>query len=738
MSTATSEQVFSVRGMDCAGCARSIEQGVAQLPGVTSCAITFTSEKLTVVGPVSRDTVVSRVEALGFQVAEPQSLTAAAAPAPTAPPNFWAYLWERPATRMALLGALCILPGLILHELLGWQAAWVDGFAIVALALAGWPVALSAWRALRTTRQITINLLMTIAALGAVVIGAYTEAGMVMVLFALGEALEGYTAGRARHAIRSLVELAPSTALRLTSQGEATHEEQVAVADLRIGDRLLVKPGERIPMDGRVLAGRSAVNQAPITGESRLIEKQPGDGLFAGSVNGEGALELEVTHLAADTTISRMITLVEQAQERRAPTQRFVDSFATWYTPAVVTIAALVAIVPPLLFGQPFWNPSPEQFGWLYRGLALLVVACPCALVISTPVSIISALSSAARNGILIKGGSALEALSSIRAIAFDKTGTLTLGQPSVVALRSATCTSSAEGDCAACEDLLALAQAVERRSEHPLALAIVQASAERGLATRYPAAEGVQALAGRGVQGQVAGRSVLIGSHSAFDLAIPHPASHCAAASADAALGRTPVLVMADQTYLGTIALADKIRPSSRAALEQLKQLGFKALIMLTGDNHATAQQVGEAVGVTDVRAELLPAEKLAMVEQLKQQHGGLAMIGDGINDTPALAAATVGIAIGGAAGGTAQAMETADITLMSDDLQRLPGLFRLSRATMATIYANVALSIAVKLVFLLLVLLGMGTLWMAVLADVGVSLLVTLNGMRLLRYRF
>lgn len=736
MAVAESELTFTIRGMDCAGCARSVESGVAQLAGVESCELNFATERLHVRGAVAPDAVIERVRALGYEVAEPEVSTAQApADKPAAAPSFFGFMWQRLETRLALLGALLVLPGLILHELLGQEAGWAAALALVALVVAGLPVARSAWRSLVVGRELTINALMTIAAVGAVVIGAYVEAGMVMVLFAIGEALEGYTSTRARHAIRSLMELAPETAARLRDG----HETRVPVGDLAVGDLILVRPGERIPIDGAVYAGASTVNQAPITGESRPVEKSAGDELFAGSVNGEGALEVTVGRPAAESTISRMIQLVQEAQERRAPAQRFVDQFARWYTPAVVALAALVAVLPPLLFGQPFWNPAPDEFGWLYRGLALLVVACPCALVISTPVSVISALSAAARAGVLIKGGAALEALGRVRAVAFDKTGTLTRGRPEVVALRPVGCDTpeaSQAGHCAACDELLALAAAVERRSEHPLAHAILVAAEERGLAGRYPAAEDVAAMPGRGITGMVGGRQVTVGSHRHFDAMVPHAEAHCAGAEADAARGRTPLLVSVDGIYTGTISVADAVRPSSRAAVDELRRLGLAELSMLTGDHHATAASIAAEIGVGEVRAELLPEQKVAAVEELQRRHGALAMVGDGINDTPALAAASVGVAIGGA-GGTNQAMETADITLMSDDLRQLPFAIRLSRAALRTIGVNVAFSIVIKVLFLVAVLLGLGTMWMAVLADTGTSLLVTLYGLRLLRFR-
>jgi len=676
-----------------------------------------------------------------------------APPPPGSPAPLLPYLWARQDTRLALIAGLLVLPGVLFDELLpglGVSSPVFAGMAVLAMALAGYPIARSAIRALRVNREITINLLMTIAAVGAVIIGAYTEAGLVMVLFALGEALEGYTAARARDTIRGLSALAPAEATVLRDGGEA----RLPVAALRVGDRIAVRPGERLPMDGRVLAGASAVNQAPITGESRPVDKAPGDEVFAGSVNGPGALEIEVTHLAEDTTISRMIRLVAEAQERRAPTQRFVDQFARVYTPVVIVVALLVAVIPPLVFGAPFWNPAPDVHGWLYRALALLVVACPCALVISTPVTLISAISNGARHGVLFKGGSVLEAFSRVRTMAFDKTGTITRGEPAVVAVRAANCgelrttnderrTMSAEGSelvvrhssfvapsCAPCDDLLALAAAVERRSEHPLAGAVVAEAAARGVAERYPAGEAVTALAGRGVTGRVNGQMVSVGSHAWFDDGVAH-LPHCDDIRAADAQGYTTMLVSAGDDYRGYIALADTPREGSRAALAELARLGVRPLVMLTGDHAATAQRIAAEVGLSDVRAGLLPADKVEAVRALRADHGHVAMVGDGINDTPALAAASVGVALGRAA----QALETADVVLLGDDLRQLPFAVRLSRAAMRTVRVNVALSLIIKLAFFVLVLLGGGSMWLAVLADMGTSLLVTANGMRLLR---
>ena len=753
------EHTFQVQGMDCADCARTLEKGIQELDGVQLCQLSFATEKMRVVGQVTRDDVIARVRELGYDVVEPPEDGDNHAQ-DKQPPGFLLYMWQRRDTRLALVGALLVLPGFIFNEILGLHLPGFHVTSIAAFITAGVPIFRSAVRAVRISHQVNVNVLMTIAGIGAVIIGAYTEAATVIVLFAIGEALEGYTVGRARHAIRSLMQVVPNQATLLhrhpshsRQEWEQPVEKRVKVEQLGVGDVILVRPGERIPMDGRVVAGASSVNQAPITGESRLVEKAVGSDVLASSINGEGSLEIEVTHVVADNTISRLIKMVEEAQETRAPTQRFVDRFARYYTPAVVGLAALAAVVPPLLFGQPFLNPDPGTFGWLYRGLALLVISCPCALVISTPVSIISAISNASRHGVLFKGGAFVESLGRVKAIAFDKTGTLTQGRPGVVAVRSVNhqptpAVPSPRGDatgwtlgdeaerCHDCDDLLALAAAVERHSEHPIAHAVVAEATRYGLHDRYPPAKMVTALTGRGVTGQVQGRQVMIGSHHHFRAShIRHSEEHCVRASQDAEQGLTPMMVAVDGEYLGTITVADKLRPSSREAIAMLKQAGLQTIVLLSGDNTTTAQAVGEQVGVTDVRAELLPQDKVSAVKALQRAFGSVAMVGDGINDAPALATADVGIAIGGASGGTGQAMETADITLMSDDLRQIPFALGVSRAAMRTIITNVVLALGIKLVFLILVLSGMGTMWMAIAADMGTSLLVTLNGMRLLR---
>ncbi len=748
------KQIFRVTGMDCASCARTVETGVARLPGVEECSLNYTTERLVVRGEVDDETVETRVRELGYDlILIDEQDSWAGLSSKQRPRSFFRYMMAQRDTMLALIGALLILPGLIFNELLpmlGQYHALFDAMAVAALVMAGYPVAHSAWNALRINRDININVLMTIASIGALFIGAYTEAGLVMVLFALGEALEGYAASRAREAIRSLIAVVPGEATVLRACIDcATHmgqngyeagpcpfcgleEQRVPVEELRVGETIIVRPGERIPMDGQILDGTSSINEAPITGESLPVAKEAGDTVFASSINGEGVLRLEVTHRPQDNTISRLIRMVEDAQEKKAPAQKFVDRFARVYTPAVVLLAALVAFVPPLLLGQPLLSNGDTQ-GWLYRALALLVVACPCALVISTPVSLISAISNAARHGVLVKGGVFLEALSRVQVVALDKTGTLTRGEPTVVTVQAVGCRERVEGQCEDCDDMLALAGAVERHSEHPLAQALVEASVRRGVDRRYRRAEGVAAMAGQGVTGRVDGRQVTIGSHRYFDQRMVHAPHTCLELQSATRAGHTPVLISADGHYLGYVTVADAVRASSAQVVTRLRQLGLDPLIMLTGDDDETAATIGREVGVTDVRANLLPEDKVAVVQALLDDFGAVAMVGDGINDAPALATSTVGIAMGAA--GTAQAMETADIALMGDDLSRLPFAIRLSRATMHTIRTNVALSLAIKGVFLVLVLLGMGSLWLAVLADMGASLLVTLNGTRLLR---
>lgn len=511
------EKIYLIGNMDCANCAREVETGVAGLEGVRHVRVDFTTGKMSLEGDVPFDILQGRVRALGKTISpltsrheiEKKALRKGLS-------GFWDYLFSRKETRLALTGAVITLVTFLTSSFFMLPAAGSAGGYTLAMAIALLPVARSGFNTLRLNRTFSINLLMTIAAVGAVIIGEYLEAFTLVFLFAIGEALEGYAAERTRDSLRSLVALKPEEAI-LLKNGE---ELRVHVDTLCVDDTILIKSGERIPMDGLVTAGESSVSQAPITGESMPVPKTLSDRVFAGTVNHEGVLEVRVTHLVADNTLSRIIHLVEEAQSVRAPSQRVVDRFAHYYTPAVVLIALLAATLPPLLFGAPFWN-SGGGHGWLYRALALLVIACPCALVISTPVTVISAITAAARRGVLIKGGAYLEALGQVKALAFDKTGTLTQGKPAVTTLRAADC--ELEGDCPRCEDVLALAAAVESRSTHPLAQAVIQAAVEHHVDRAYASAERIETLAGRGIQGYINERRVTVGSHPFFDRMYPH-----------------------------------------------------------------------------------------------------------------------------------------------------------------------------------------------------------------------
>jgi Cd2+/Zn2+-exporting ATPase len=743
------EKIYRIGGMDCANCAREVQDGVSRLKGVRDVRVDFITEKMTLNGDVPFDTLKARVEGLGKTIVNPDHHDheseddhhhhhAVSGPTTGGIIGFVRYLANENETRLALIGGGIILATLLL-TLVGLPQNSANLIYIGATAIALFPIARSGLKTLFINHDFNINLLMTIAAIGAILIGDTLEAATVVFLFAVGEALEGFTADRARDSLRGLMELAPATAIRVVASdlpmmgaNQAQLEEVVPVESLKVSDTILVKPGERVAMDGAVVSGESGVNQAPITGESMPVRKIVGAEVFAGSINGDGALTIKVTRLAADNTLSRIIRMVEEAQSVRAPSQRMIDKFARWYTPGIVVIATLVALVPPILFKAPFYNPGDGSQGWLYRALELLVIACPCSLVISTPVTIISAITAAARRGVLIKGGAHLESLAEVKAIAFDKTGTLTHGRPAVTNIRSVDCPTGEQ--CEKCDDVLALASSVEKRSAHPLAKSVVQAAQERGLDTVYAPAEKVETLAGRGVQGQVNGKLVTIGSHNLFDAEYPHSTELCDLVRNEEAQGQTTMLLSEGDRVRGYIAVADEIRADSRDAIRDLRALGVQT-VMLTGDNTAVAQAVGKAVGVNDVRAELLPTDKVDAVNGLLKQYGAVGMVGDGVNDTPALAAATVGVAMGGA--GSAQALETADIALMADDLKQLPYAIQLARFARYIIRQNITVSLGLKLAFMLLALAGGASLWLAVFADVGMSLIVTTNGMRPLRFK-
>jgi Zn2+/Cd2+-exporting ATPase len=625
--------------------------------------------------------------------------------------------------RMRLRQALVWTSGIALTTGMALQLAGVAGaqggsghgvavaLFIIALAAGVGATAQKAWSAIRVG-ALDINVLMIVAAGGAALLGDWAEAATVVFLFGLAQALEARTLDRARNAIRALMDLTPAEALVRDAAGE----RRLPVEAIAIGAVIVIRPGEKIPLDGQVLAGESAVNQAPVTGESLPADKAPGDEVFAGTINGRGALDVRVTRLRRDTTLARIIHLVERAQAQRAPAQTLVERFARFYTPAVLALAAAVAVIPPLLL-HGGWDT------WLYRALVLLVVSCPCALVISTPVSIVAALAGAARKGVLIKGGAHLEHTSAVRCVAFDKTGTLTRGTPEVVDLVPL--------DGADAATVIALAASVEQRSTHPIAQAILDHARAAGITTA-PADE-VSSLPGKGAEGRVAGDRVLIGNHRLFEeQGLCSPAFHDRLAAMEAA-GRTAVLVARAGRTIGIIGVADRPRETARDAIALLRAQGVSRIVMLTGDSHGTAQAIATELGVDEFRAELLPEDKVAAVEELRRAHGSVAMVGDGVNDAPALASADVGIAMGVA--GSDAALETADVALMADELLRIPYAFRLSRATVRNIRVNLAISIVLKVAFVIAAVGGVATLWMAVLADTGASVIVIANAMRLLR---
>jgi Zn2+/Cd2+-exporting ATPase len=564
--------------------------------------------------------------------------------------------------------------------------------------------------------QFDMKSLMTIAVIGAAFIGEWGEGATVVILFVISEALETYSMDKARASIRSLMDIAPKEALIRRGQSEI----KVAVDEIEIGDVMIVKPGQKIAMDGIVRQGISAVNQSAITGESVPVAKTVDDEVFAGTLNEEGFLQVEVTKRVEDTTLSKIIHLVEEAQAERAPSQAFVDRFAKYYTPAIMLVALLVAIVPPMFEGD--WSK------WIYQGLAVLVVGCPCALVISTPVSIVTAIGNAAKNGVLIKGGIHLEEMGGLRAIAFDKTGTLTKGVPVVTDLDIINEHEE--------KTVLSNVAALENASQHPLASAILKKAEQENVMYGEIQVDDFASITGKGIKGTIKSTTYFVGSPMLFkEMSTSSLQSVNTRIEELQSQGKTVMVFGTKLEILALIAVSDEVRKTSAEVVKRLHKLGIEKTFMLTGDNKGTAKAIGEKVGVTDIQSELLPQDKLAMIKRMREKYGKVAMVGDGVNDAPALAASTVGIAMGGA--GTDTALETADVALMADDLKKLPFTIELSRKALAIIKQNISFSLGIKLVALLLVIPGWLTLWIAIFADMGATLLVTLNGLRLLRVK-
>ncbi|KFI28410.1 ATPase [Haematobacter massiliensis] len=744
---------WTVTGMDCAACTTKVTRAIERLPGVSDVKVALMAEKLTLdlaPGKTDPETIEAAVRKLGFSIApygqeapRKKAFVLPAAPVDdccsggtcsgnSAPRNArgdhahegdaghdaaeHVHSHDDPADRgkswyQTAKGRLVILTGTLLAVAWAFELLTSAEFGywafFIACLIGIAPVAKRAFEALRAGSPFTIESLMTIAAVGALSIGAAEEAALVVFLFAVGEVLEGVAANKARDGIRALANLVPKTAL--IEEGGKMRE--VPAESLMVGQMVTVRPGDRIPADGQITDGTSGIDESPVTGESVPKTKGPGDPVFAGSINTEAVLRIEVTKEASDNTISRIIRLVEEAEEARAPTERFIDRFSRWYMPAIVGIAALVILIPPLVLGQD-WGT------WVYRGLALLLIGCPCALVISVPASIASSLSAGARKGLLMKGGAVIEAAAHVTQVAFDKTGTLTHGKPVVTDLLPAQGVSEA--------DLLAVAGAVETGSSHPLALAILRRVEEAGIAALE--VRDAKAIVGKGVEAVVAGQKAWVSSprHAAEMAGIDDEAVRRATALEGE--GKTVVAVFRDRQPLGLIAMRDEPRKDAADAVRQLKALGVGAT-MLTGDNPRTAAAIAGGLGM-EYRAEMMPEEKLDVIRDMGAT-GGVMMVGDGINDAPALKQAEVGVAMGS---GTDVALETADAAILRDRVTDVPALIRLARATMGNIRQNITLALGLKAVFLVTSVLGLTGLWIAILADTGATVLVTLNALRLL----
>jgi Cd2+/Zn2+-exporting ATPase len=693
---------FRVEGMDCAACGAKVEAAVRRVDGVQDVSISVTTGAMSINHEPQTDSkaIAEAVNRLGYK----------AKPEGEGSHSHYEHFDSRPwwENRRALLTGACGL-ALISAYGVGKLFPVIESYSFLgALGIGLVPIARRAFNAARIGMPFSIEGLMTIAAVGAVVIGATEEAAMVVFLFLVGEMLEGVAASRARASIQGLSDLIPKTALLIRND----QTEEVLASELKVGAKVLVRPGDRIAADGVILEGASEVNEAPVTGESMPKRKQVDETVFAGTINGEAALTIEVTAAASDNTIARVIRLVEEAQESKAPTERFIDRFSKYYTPAVVAFAAAVASLPPL-FGFGGWDE------WVYKGLAVLLIGCPCALVISTPAAIASALSAGARRGLLLKGGAVLEQLGSLTAIAFDKTGTLTAGKPVVTDVIA----SSADE-----RRVLSLAAALEVGSAHPLALAILD-RAKSDNAPVLPVSD-AKAISGKGVSAKVGGEFVFLGS--------PRSVAEYAQLSDDqkariVALndeGKTVSVLIANGQVAGLIAMRDEPREDAKAGLQRLKGLGIKTL-MLTGDNQRTAQAIGQTLGI-EPRGELMPQDKMDIVAELKKSGEVVGKVGDGINDAPALAAADVGIAMGG---GTDVALETADAAVLHGRVGDVANMIELSKRTMSNIRQNIAIALGLKAVFLATTVMGITGLWPAILADTGATVLVTANAMRLLR---
>ncbi|AMM91370.1 cadmium transporter [Peribacillus simplex] len=700
-------KTYRIQGLSCTNCAAKFENNVRDLEGVKEAKINFGASKISIQGSATIEEIEKAGAFDNLRIRDEQEQVTQREP-----------IWKQKENIKVVFSVILLLISWILDK------QYVDGGTMpiigyaAAIIVGGYSLFFNGLKNLARIR-FDMHTLMTVAIIGAAVLGEWGEGATVVILFAISEALEKYSMDKARNSIESLMNIAPKEALILRGH----HEMMVAVGEIEVGDIMIVKPGQKIAMDGRIMKGASTLNQAAITGESEPVFKTVEGEVFAGTLNGEGLLEVEVTKRVEDTTIAKIIHLVEEAQAEKAPSQAFVDKFAKFYTPAIMLIALVIAVLPPLV-NNGDWSE------WIYRGLAVLVVGCPCALVISTPIAIVTAIGNAAKHGVLIKGGVHLEEAGALKAIAFDKTGTLTKGVPEVTDF-------TVLSDVLNEQDVLAIAAALESRSQHPLATAILQKAEQNDVDYHSLLVEDFTAITGKGIKGKINQEIYYIGKpHLLEEVAgIVFPNDVLKLITGFQNAGKT-VMVLGDQMkLLALIAVADEIRESSKEAIRKLHALGIEKTIMLTGDNIGTAKVIGAAAGVQEIEAELLPQDKLTIIKRWKQKYDRVAMVGDGVNDAPALAASTVGIAMGGA--GTDTALETADIALMGDDLSKLPYTIRLSRKTLKIIKQNITFSLVIKILALLLIAPGWLTLWMAIFADMGATLLVTLNSLRLLRIK-
>lgn len=703
MSKKSKNTLLYVKGVCCAEEENVVRKKLSSTEGIDQFNFNIITQRLSVTHTCPEEKIIDVLNSSGF---EAQRFEASVKPK---------YFWEKHSNLFFTTTAGLLTFFAIALNYYGVSQPVIISIFVVAICSGGWQIAVKGFRAV-VNRALDMNFLMTIATLGAVIIGEFAEAAAVIFMFSLALLLESYSIARTRNAIRSLIELSPQTASIKNGNGEITKK----VEDISIGEIIIVRPGERVSLDGIITHGKTSVNESLITGESLPVFKSENDPVYAGTINGKGIVEFRVTHRYRDTKLAHIIHLVEEAQSEKSKSQTFIEKFARYYTPSVVVIAILIAALPPLLFSQPFSE-------WFYRSLVMLVIACPCALVISTPVTIVSGITSAARNGVLIKGGRYLEEIGKISAIAIDKTGTLTEGKPKVVDVVPLNSVSSTE--------LLRIAAAIEAKSEHPLAAAIELKAMEEDISFQDVEVNEFESFPGKGIKGVVGGKTYILGNHNfCEELQACNNQLESKLYQLESE-GKTVVVIIEENIPIGVISVVDIAREESKQAISLLHNVGIKKVIMLTGDNEATARSIADELGIDDVRSQLLPEQKVEAIKELKNIYGNVGMAGDGVNDAPALAAASIGIAMGTA--GTDAAIETSNIVLMADNLSKVSETIELSRKTLRIIKQNITIALVTKGIFLILGASGMATLWLAILADDGAALLVILNGLRLLKWK-